>query len=50
VIAPILDVSGEYSLLRGFTWTALGSNEAAELLDDRRWTFDPRRRQVTIEP
>jgi hypothetical protein len=50
MIAPILDVNGDYSLLRSGVWAAIGSPEIGALLGDRRWTFDPRRRQVTIEP
>jgi len=49
-VAMLLDVAGDYSVLRGNAWSALGSRDAAMLLGDRRWTFDPRRRQITIEP
>jgi len=50
MVAALLDVGGDYSVLRGTTWSPLGSREAAMLLGDRRWILDPRRRQVTIEP
>jgi len=49
-VAALLDVGGDYSILRGTTWAPLGSRDAASLLGDRRWILDPRRRQVTIEP
>ncbi|HEY4306238.1 MAG TPA: hypothetical protein VGM82_17325 [Gemmatimonadaceae bacterium] len=50
VVAAILDVDGEYSLLRSGMWSSLSSRDVAPLLDNRRWIFDPRRRQITIEP
>jgi hypothetical protein len=50
MVAALLDVGGEFSVLRGTTWSPLGSREAAVLLGDRRWILDPRRRQVAIEP
>jgi hypothetical protein len=50
VVAPILDVDGDYSILRGNVWSALGSRDVNALMGSRRWTFDPRRRQVAIEP
>lgn len=49
-VAPILDVDGQYTILRSGKWTPIGSAETAALLRDRRWSFDPRRRQMTIEP
>lgn len=50
VVAPILDVDGQYTILRSGKWTAIASADGGALLRDRRWTFDPRRRQITIEP
>jgi tetratricopeptide (TPR) repeat protein len=50
VVAPILDVDGRYELLRSNTWSPIGSRDFSALIGDRRWTFDPRRRQITIEP
>jgi hypothetical protein len=49
-VAQILDVDGQYTLLRSGVWSPIGSPDITALLADRRWTFDPRRRQVTIEP
>ena len=49
-VAALLDVGGDYSILRGTLWTALGSRDAGTVLGDRRWMLDPRRRQITIEP
>lgn len=48
--APILDLDGDLSLLIGHTWSGLASRDVSALLDGRRWTFDTRRREVTIEP
>jgi hypothetical protein len=50
MVAPIMDVGGEYTVLHGGKWTPIVLPEVAALLRDRRWTFDPRRRQVAIEP
>ena len=50
VVAPILDIDDQYTILRGGKWIPLASADAAALLRDRRWTFDPRRRQITIDP
>jgi tetratricopeptide (TPR) repeat protein len=50
VVAPILDIAGEYSVLRSGMWNSISASGVAAMLRDRRWTFDPRRRQITIEP
>jgi hypothetical protein len=50
VAAPILDTGGGYALLRSGVWTPIGSRDMSALIGDRRWTFDRRRRQITIEP
>ena len=50
VVAPVLDVGGDYSLLLSALWSPIGGRDVSALIADRRWTFDPRRRQVTIEP
>jgi tetratricopeptide (TPR) repeat protein len=50
VVTPILDIDGQYTILRGGKWIPLASTDAAALVRDRRWTFDPRRRQITIDP
>jgi hypothetical protein len=50
IVAPIMDVDGEYTVLRGGKWTPFVLPEVASMLRDRRWTFDPRRREIAIEP
>jgi hypothetical protein len=50
IVAPIMDVDGEYTVLRGGRWTPIVLPEVASMLRDRRWTFDPRRREIAIEP
>lgn len=48
--APIMDVNGEYTVLHGGRWTPIVLPEIAAMLRDRRWTLDPRRREIAIEP
>jgi hypothetical protein len=50
MVAPILDVNGEYSILRSNTWSPLGARDVSALLGARRWTLDPRRRLINLEP
>jgi tetratricopeptide (TPR) repeat protein len=47
---PLLDRGGEYQVLFNGEWTSLASPTVMRYLRDRRWTFDLRRRQVTIDP
>jgi hypothetical protein len=47
---PLLDRGGEYQVLFNGEWTSLASPMVMRYLRDRRWTFDLRRRQVTIDP
>ena len=50
LVAPIMDIGGDYTVLRSGKWTPIVLPDVAAMLRDRRWTFDPRRRQITIEP
>ena len=49
VVTPILDVEGQYTMFTSNGWTPLASPAAMQVLGTRRWTFDSRRGQITID-
>lgn len=49
-VFPILNVDGQYAVPEGGGWAPIVLPQVSSMLRDRRWTFDPRRGQLAIDP
>lgn len=47
---PVLDLNGSWAIPQSGGWRPLMSPKTMDILRDRRWTFDPRRGQIEVEP